>query len=104
MRLLSRRRRLAAVALLGLVLGCGGSSASPVAKAPAAPPAAVARAPAGTGDAPAVVARALVAIPDLSISNLPLATGVWKGFVAEAGLDADLVQIGGQAAMPALLA
>lgn len=99
----------AAAAVLGFVLACGGASAPPVAKPPAAPPAAVARATAGpdsagAGGVPTALARVLVAIPDLSISNLSLATGVWKGFFAEEGLDVDLVQIGGQAAMPALLA
>jgi NitT/TauT family transport system substrate-binding protein len=45
-----------------------------------------------------------VAIPDLSIATLPLAVGAWQGFYQAEGLDVEQVQIGGQAALPALLA
>jgi NitT/TauT family transport system substrate-binding protein len=100
--------RLAGIALTLLLLACSGPSAAP--PAPAAPAAtsgtasgaAPQPAPAPTA-APAALLPVKVAIPDLSIVTLPLAAGIAKGIFREEGLDVELVQIGGQAALPALL-
>jgi ABC-type nitrate/sulfonate/bicarbonate transport system substrate-binding protein len=89
-------------ALLLVVLACCTPPAAPSA-APAAPPPASAASAAALASPPAAPTTVRVAIPDLSIATLPLAVGVWKGFFRTEGLDVELVQIGGQAALPALL-
>ncbi len=76
------------------------TTASSAAARPPAAPAATASAPAATA-APLVAVR--VAVPTIDLSNLPLAIGLWKGWYRDAGLDVELVRIGGQAALPALL-
>jgi NitT/TauT family transport system substrate-binding protein len=98
--------RWSVVALLLCVLACGGPNVAPAAP-PASAPSTVAASPARSAAeppaAPAALSTVRVAIPDLSIATLPLAATVWKGFYREEGLDLELVQIGGQAALPALL-
>jgi len=98
------------VVLVLLALACGGPSAAPGASAPAAAVAApgapapgeAAPAPEATA-APAPLMTVRIAIPDLSIATLPLGATVAKGFFRAEGLDVELTQIGGQAALPALL-
>ncbi|HLH22218.1 MAG TPA: ABC transporter substrate-binding protein [Chloroflexota bacterium] len=94
------------VALLLLAVACGGPRAAPAAPTGAAPPADAARPDAPAAPAPTAapaLATVRVAIPDLSIATLPLAAAVAKGLYRDEGLDVELVQIGGQAALPALL-
>jgi NitT/TauT family transport system substrate-binding protein len=42
-------------------------------------------------------------MPTIDLSNLPFAAGLWQGYLREEGLEIELLRIGGQAALPALL-
>jgi NitT/TauT family transport system substrate-binding protein len=115
------RTRLACLAGIVLVVAlaaCGGTSSPsrppPASNAPpagqSAPAAAGAPAPAAPANAPAAAPAPppapitlRVALPTIDLSNLPLAAGHWTGHFQAEGLDVELVRIGGQAALPALL-
>lgn len=87
------------VGLVLILLACG----SPAAPAPVGAAASSPARPAAEAAPPPALTTVRVAIPDLSIATLPLAATVAKGFYRAEGLDVELVQIGGQAALPALL-
>jgi NitT/TauT family transport system substrate-binding protein len=77
-------------------------AAQPAAGTAASPPAAAA-APGAPSAAPAPLITVRMALPTLDLANLPLAAGQWTGTYQAEGLEVELLQIGGQAALPALL-
>jgi NitT/TauT family transport system substrate-binding protein len=101
----------ALLALLFALAACT-SPGAPPGSAPAADgagrptlasPVATDGAPAAAPAAPPAPTAVRVALPTLDLSNLPLAVGLWAGHFREEGLEVELVRIGGQASLAALL-
>lgn len=90
------------VLLASLLLGASCAPAgAPANRSAAGTAAGASTAPAAAPAAAPTTVR--IGMPTIDLSNLPLTIGIWKGYFEAENLNVELLRVGGQAALPALL-